>query len=282
MNNSDEDRKEMTTQMIGKEVADDDVQEGTQGVNQEGLQDGAQGDKQVGRLTADGFDDNNQKSIIEQDPARRWQYYQQLVHSLSPFYVFGFGSLMWSPGFDYEQVVRAVATGFHRRFGLWSFHYRGTREQPGLVLGIDKGGQCEGLCYRVADKNRDAVAKILWDREMVSYAYDPRAINVILQPSDKEQLGGSAAGQAVKLQQAKGEQPKPEAVMALAFALDPASEQYVGHHLSFEQQAQIIATAGGLGGPNRDYFLNMVKILQDLNIHDGYIAQLAAAFEKYK
>ena len=200
------------------------------------------------------------------EPHYTYQQYLSLVESLEPFYVFGFGSLIWSPEFDYEKKMKGRVDGFHRRFGMWSVHYRGTRAQPGLVAGLDRGGYVVGMCFQVAANNRLAVAKKLWDREMLSYAYLPLAVDVVAE---------GANGNSVKA-------PMPVSMKALAFTLDPNHEQYVDPAISLAEQARIISIAAGLGGPNRDYFLNMVAALKEIHIKDDYMTSLHEEFKKIK
>ncbi|MGI9462217.1 MAG: gamma-glutamylcyclotransferase [Alphaproteobacteria bacterium] len=180
-----------------------------------------------------------------------YKTYLSLVESLQPFYVFGFGSLIWHPDFDYEKKFYSRILGFHRRFGLWSIHYRGTIEKPGLVLGLDRGGSTTGICFQIPNEKKIPVAKKLWEREMISLAYQPLIATVLI---------------------AKDMIP----IYALAFALDPNHKQYVKPTLSLKDKAKIIASASGNGGSNKDYFFNMAQSLKKMNITDHYINSLAS------
>src|SRR5690606_27267148 len=91
----------------------------------------------------------------------------------APFWVFGYGSLMWDPGFAYEERGDAILHGWHRRFCIVSHHYRGTPERPGLVLGLDRGGSCRGVAFRVDEARRAEVVAYLWAREMRNGVYRP-------------------------------------------------------------------------------------------------------------
>src|SRR4051812_41640052 len=82
-------------------------------------------------------------------------------------WVFGYGSLMWDPGFEYLRSAPAMLRGYHRSFCVCSTRYRGTPEQPGLVLGLDRGGACRGIGFLIADACVDAVLRNLWEREML-------------------------------------------------------------------------------------------------------------------
>src|SRR5262249_22157026 len=81
-------------------------------------------------------------------------------------WVFGYGSLMWNPGFEHEEAVPAVVHRYHRRLCDWSFAYRGTRERPGLLLGLDRGGSCAGMAIRVAPHQRRPALAYLFEREL--------------------------------------------------------------------------------------------------------------------
>ena len=90
------------------------------------------------------------------------------------FWVFGYGSLMWHPGFPHVEVRLAVLHGYHRRFCVYSHRYRGTPERPGLVLGLDRGGSCRGLAFRVPAAESAEVIDYLYEREMITGVYIPR------------------------------------------------------------------------------------------------------------
>ena len=80
--------------------------------------------------------------------------------------MFGYGSLMWRPGFDFIEQVPARLIGEHRALCVYSFDHRGTPEKPGLVLGLDRGGACRGVAFRVAAKQRG---------DTIDYLREPRA-----------------------------------------------------------------------------------------------------------
>ena len=91
------------------------------------------------------------------DPAETW--------------IFGYGSLMWNPGFDFAEARRARLTGYHRAFCIYSIHYRGTQRRPGLVLGLDRGGVCDGIAFRIAPEQRQQVLAYLRRRELIYAVY---------------------------------------------------------------------------------------------------------------
>lgn len=166
-------------------------------------------------------------------------------------WVFGYGSLIWNPGFDYARKQRASLTGFARGFCLWSMHYRGTESQPGLVLGLDPApeARCEGVAYFVAPDKAAAVHRYLRDRELVSYAYHERVEALTL---------------------ADGAE-----VQAICYIVDTTHRQYAGG-LSLAAQAEVIARAVGSVGPNRDYLHNTAAHLEALGIDDPDMRELCA------
>jgi cation transport protein ChaC len=158
-------------------------------------------------------------------------------------WVFGYGSLLWRPGFPHEEVRPAVLHGYHRAFCMWSYHYRGTRARPGLVLGLDSGGACRGRAFRVAPADVQDVRRYLWDREMITAMYRERIVPVRL-PDDGAR------------------------VLALTYTVDHGHEQYAGK-LSLDEQAAIIAAAHGDNGANVEYLMQTVDHLDELGIGDG-------------
>lgn len=168
-------------------------------------------------------------------------------------WVFAYGSLIWRPGFDHAGSQAALLQGFHRRFCLWSHHYRGTPEAPGLVLGLDRGGACRGVAFRVPGAAAAAVLRYLDDRELPDGAevvYHRRVVPVRL----VEQ--GST-------------------VPAVTYVANRACRLYV-RHLAPEQAAATIARGVGRMGPNRDYLLNTLAHLQAMGVRDAGLARIAA------
>lgn len=165
----------------------------------------------------------------------------------APLWVFGYGSLMWNPGFPYETVEPALLYGYHRRFCIYSYHYRGTPEEPGLVLGLDRGGSCRGLAFRVAPANVHETLAYLWDREMISAVYRPAYLPVRL-----------AGGQ----------------VHACTFVAQRHHEQYC-RQTALEAAAQVIRHSCGRNGRNCEYLFNTVLHLDELGIRDTPLHRLA-------
>ncbi|MFC4167860.1 gamma-glutamylcyclotransferase [Teichococcus aestuarii] len=166
-------------------------------------------------------------------------------------YVFGYGSLIWKPGFAHSAMHPALLRGFHRRFCIWSRRYRGTPECPGLVLGLDRGGACRGVAFRVQAEAAPAVLDYLDEREMSGGVYERRLVPVRLLD-------------------------QPGAVRrAVAFVVDRRAEAYC-RDLTPERAAAAIALGQGCMGPNRDYLLNTVAHLRALGVRDAGLDRIAA------
>lgn len=165
-------------------------------------------------------------------------------------WIFGYGSLMWHPEFDYAERMVATLSGYSRGFTMRSIHHRGTAAHPGLVLALDaeNGAACDGLAFRVTPGTEDATMVHLRERELVSYAYKEMQLPIMLTNGRN--------------------------VQAVTYVIDRDHVQYTGA-LMLEDQAQIIAHAVGGRGPNRDYLMNTHANLQELGIEDGDITWLA-------
>ncbi|MAN15881.1 MAG: gamma-glutamylcyclotransferase [Dinoroseobacter sp.] len=159
-------------------------------------------------------------------------------------WVFGYGSLIWNPGFEVEERRIARLPGWHRSFCMSSIHHRGTEEAPGLVLALDEapGEHCDGVAFRVAAARRDATIAYLRDRELISSAYLERELPIFFRD-------GAQA-------------------MAVTYVIDRAHVQYVAG-MALEDQAQIIARATGGRGPNDEYLYNTASHLAELDLADA-------------
>ena len=166
-------------------------------------------------------------------------------------WVFGYGSLIWNPEFPVAERRIARASGWHRSFCMRSIHHRGTLQDPGLVLALDRaaGAQCDGVAFAVAPGAEEDTLTSLRERELISSAYLERTLPLTL----------SGGGQ----------------VQALAYVIDPDHVQYCGG-LALEEQARIIARASGGRGPNRDYLWSTAAHLAELGIADPDLEWLAA------
>ena len=165
-------------------------------------------------------------------------------------WVFGYGSLLWHPGFEIAESVIARLPGYARSFCMRSIHHRGTEEDPGLVLALDEvdGAHCQGLALRVAEGQEDPTLSYLRERELISSAYLEKMLDVCLIDGRK--------------------------VTAVTYVIDPAHVQYCGG-LPMEEQAQIIAHAVGGRGPNHEYLFNTAEHLHTLGVADDDLDWLA-------
>lgn len=166
-------------------------------------------------------------------------------------WVFGYGSLMWEPGFAPAERMAATLSGWHRSFCMRSIHYRGTPERPGLVLALDRAeaATCAGVAFAVAPDQQTAVRAYLQARELVSDAYLELRLPVRL-----------ADGRTVE---------------AITYVIDRDHCQYCSGYSS-EEQAQIIARSRGQTGTNADYLWNTAAHLDELGLPDPELAWLAA------
>ena len=165
-------------------------------------------------------------------------------------WVFGYGSLIWDPGFPVAEQRIARVEGWHRSFCMTSIHYRGTPETPGLVLALDRaeGASCNGLAFRVAPGAEADTLAALRERELIASAYLETRLMV---------------------------QAGADQIDCLAYVIDPDHWQYCGG-MALEDQARIIATACGGRGPNRDYLFSTAAHLADLGIADPDLEWLAS------
>lgn len=169
---------------------------------------------------------------------------------MSDLWVFGYGSLMWRPGFPFEETCRARLAGYARQLCISSIVYRGSCDRPGLVFGLDHGGVCDGVAFRIsAEHNRSALA-YLHQRELVTGAYRVRRESAALMDGSRRQ------------------------VMVLCFVADRRSRQYAGG-LPITTQAEIVRTSRGQSGSNLAYFASTLQHLVELGIRDRALERLA-------
>ena len=169
---------------------------------------------------------------------------------MSDFWVFGYGSLMWRPGFDHREAVPARLAGAHRSLCLYSWVHRGTRERPGLVLGLDRGGSCRGVAFRVAGGDRDAVMAYLRERELVTDVYKE-----VTRPVALLAKGGKS-------------------VAAITYVIDRTHEQYAGR-LPPKQILAMVKASRGKSGTNAEYIIATVRHLRAAGIRDTTLEWLA-------
>jgi len=167
---------------------------------------------------------------------------------MQDLWVFGYGSLMWRPGFVFEEQRPARLYGYHRAFCIYSHVHRGTPEQPGLVFGLDAGGSCRGIAFRVAAARAEETKRYLFAREQVTSVYRD-----VVKPVELLDAGGR--------------------VDALCFVVDRQHPQYAGA-LPFERQVELIAKGKGSSGENPEYLESMVRHLEQAGIVDQALSHL--------
>jgi glutathione-specific gamma-glutamylcyclotransferase len=172
------------------------------------------------------------------------------TYSKGDLWVFGYGSLMWRAGFDFIEQVPARLIGEHRALCVYSFDHRGTPEKPGLVLGLDRGGACRGIAFRVAASLRHDTIAYLRGREQTTNVYREVMRSVWLENEARQR------------------------VSALAYVVDRGHVQYAGR-LSLAEQLRLVQQGHGRSGNNRDYVLSTVKSIEAQGFRDEQLHLLA-------
>ena len=171
--------------------------------------------------------------------------------SAGDLWVFGYGSLIWRPGFEFVERAEARLVGAHRALCVYSFVHRGTPERPGLVLGLDQGGACRGMAYRVEASKRPETIAYLRAREQATMVYRESIRSVWLRGEPERRIP------------------------ALCYVVDRGHPQYAGR-LSLDQQLHHVRQGHGRSGANRDYVLATVTALEDLGMRETELHLLAA------
>jgi len=165
-------------------------------------------------------------------------------------WVFGYGSLMWRPGFEFNEQVPARLIGEHRALCVYSFDHRGTPEKPGLVLGLDRGGACRGIAFRVPAELRRPTIEYLRSREQTTHVYREVMRSVWLDNEARQRIS------------------------ALTYVVDRSHVQYAGR-LPLNEQLRIVQQGHGRSGNNRDYVLSTVRAIEAQGFRDPQLHQLA-------
>ena len=161
-------------------------------------------------------------------------------------WIFGYGSLIWNPAIHFERKDIMTIYGFHRKFCLKTYLGRGNKEAPGLVLGLDHGGSCRGIAFKIPAKIAAHELEIIWRREMLSGSYIPKWLN------------GKIKGISVK---------------ALGFVINKQEDRYIGD-LTDVETAALISKASGFLGTCSEYLINTSEHLEDLGIPDKKLSHL--------
>ena len=166
-----------------------------------------------------------------------------------PVWVFGYGSLIWRPEFEFDCRARGVVHGYHRSLCLWSSIYRGTPERPGLVLGLEPGGSVHGVAFRLPAETAHRSLRALWKRELATGSYSPRWLSARVPGVDGR-------------------------IAAIGFVMNRTAPGYAGE-LDRTTLLDVVCSASGSNGSCADYVLFTVQSLAEFQIHDRHLARLA-------
>jgi cation transport protein ChaC len=172
-----------------------------------------------------------------------------MVADAQEFWVFGYGSLMWRPGFEFLERRQALLRGLHRGLCIYSHVHRGTPEKPGLVMGLDRGGACRGVAFRVAPDAWPQTVDYLRAREQVTMVYLERQVPVTLLGSD------------------------PRQVTALTYVVDRNHQQYAGK-LAIAELLAFIRQGHGKSGPCDEYVISNAEHIRELGLKDSILETL--------
>jgi glutathione-specific gamma-glutamylcyclotransferase len=173
------------------------------------------------------------------------------IRAPTDLWIFGYGSLMWKPGFAFAEAHAARINGYHRCFCIYSTHHRGTPKRPGLVLGLDRGRSCDGMVFRVAPEQARTTLAYLRKREQINGVYREARVHVTLTGMDHRQIE------------------------AIAFIVERAHPSYTGQ-LPLVTQAHLIRGAKGLSGANLDYLINTVRQLRQMGLKERELERIVA------
>ena len=169
-------------------------------------------------------------------------------HNPDDLWIFAYGSLIWKPEFEHVEHCRATATGWHRSFCMKITRWRGTPAQPGLMMGLDRGGSCQGVAYRLPAEDRFGQLGRLVRREMS------------VKPATN-------TPRWIRIRRSKGQ------LRALAMTVNPKGSAYIGR-LPPEEVARMLAVAAGHLGSGAEYLFQTVKHLDEYGIRDAYLWRL--------
>jgi cation transport protein ChaC len=182
--------------------------------------------------------------------------YEPSASRVDADWVFGYGSLIWDPGFDPAEAHLGQVHGYHRSFCIRSTRYRGTPEAPGVVLGLDRGGSCIGVVYRLRPDSRARALEALYEREMTGGVYLPRLLSVVIDPV--------AQGSARR-------------VRALTFIANHRSGSY--ERLTDDEIVQRLTACCGQRGRNREYAIRTWHSLAERGVHCPQLGRLGRRLE---
>ncbi|WP_296745354.1 gamma-glutamylcyclotransferase [Mesorhizobium sp.] len=200
------------------------------------------------RTVEDAGPDPAATHLDDRDYEEMLDLFEAQLPASEPLWLFGYGSLIWKPEIEHVEERVALARGWHRSFCMNMTRWRGTRESPGLMMALDRGGQCKGVAFRLTDGDRRHKLDRLLRREVTlkPTSYHPRLLNLV---SDKGPL------------------------KALAFVINRKGTTYTGP-LSEGEVVERLATCCGHWGSGADYLYNTVKNLEARGIHDSHLWRL--------
>lgn len=203
--------------------------------------------------------DGQAEGMPQHAPAVAAQYARlHAVDDDEAVWVFGYGSLLWNPGFDYVETRPALLYGYHRAFCIYSDHYRGTVDRRGLVLGLDRGGSCQGIAFRLPAAGLHDILDYLWEREMLTWGRGMVSTVYNMRILSARTAGGT--------------------VICRTFVANREHHEYAGR-LPEAQVVDMIRRGVGVSGSNRDYLANTVGHLDELGIGDGPLHRLLRLVE---
>ena len=168
---------------------------------------------------------------------------------MDDFWVFGYGSLIWRPGFDYVERAKARLGGYHRSLCIHSHVHRGTPERPGLVFGLDRGGSCVGMAFRVDGSLRDETLAYLRERELVTNVYREMVLPVRVEGDRR--------------------------VTAVTYVVDRGHSQYAGR-IDAANAARIVSAGHGQSGPNVDYVKSAYEHIAAMGLKDRWLQDVVS------
>jgi len=175
----------------------------------------------------------------------------------SNFWVFAYGSLIWNPALEFDHQSRCVIKDYHRSFCFWTKFGRGSEEQPGLMMGLEPGGECSGIAYRIPEDKLEVELDILLRREMLSFIYNPTWVSA--QPVDET----------------------AQAMQVLCFVVNSENERFCGE-LEEHELIKTLSIAEGPLGKNCDYLYQLVEHLEKLDFDDPAMTDLAAKVRSFQ
>ena len=195
--------------------------------------------------------DNGQDNLDRMSDEQRAALIESTLNTLgnSDLWVFGYGSLIWNPALNYEEHRRCTITGFEKKFCFWTTLSRGSKECPGLMVGLVNGGRCNGVAFRIAAENAATELDILFRREMSHFIYKASWVDAHCVETNKS-------------------------FKTLTFVVDDKNHRYVDN-LTVEETVRVIATAEGPLGRNCDYLFQLSEKMQELGFNEPELEKLA-------